>query len=906
MRFKDEKGRNWIRVFVYDCNAPFYEDYSLNIPAGCKMDYHLSEYRYVDICEDGEWVAEYNHGISSSNISNITAKIDIQDTGNTEVGFDLPIYFDANSPYIPDKGVRMRVAADHAKIFKDGMVQFIKTSVEYSISDALVEFFASGGEEDSPQQINISAPEGHYSLELGSGEAEILQNSNMVRISTEDMIYADFISGNRVSISSNNFADVKLVISDVDNNSNAYSMIRTTLNVGRDPIDIEVVDGKASMAGSSAQNIDLVIETEKGDKTLKDISTGDVKNLVIKDNIIEKFDVDFDTQGGSSVEPIWFVTPGDTVEMPFTQKPNYTFKGWFTEPNGEGEQYTNETPINKNVTLYAYWIKKGSENPENPEKSEDGIEEGDLPPGKTVPNGVWIGGLKKTYPYTGNAIKPDFRVYYGSRRLTKNQDYTVTYTNNKKVGKNAKATVKMKGDFTGSKSGTFEIAKNALSQNNVLGEPIAVAFKKKKKNNNLKPVLTMSGNQLKYTKKDFDIVYLDPKTGQKSDCSEVGNYIVRMKARGSNYEENIEVPLIVTEKPIMSGVKVTPSKKSLPYNGEKQMPEFTLTYKGQEINSGSYSIKETMGDDYVEPGSHTVRFVGNGTDVYGICSFTYKIINKREIGDKYTTISINASELDKQGKVPYKYGGAKPSLTVTYKGKALKAGRDYTVTYKNNKAAGNTAKIILKGKGNYKGTKTVEFSVSQRDLGTMLLNVSDRAESAKEKDYEKTKILFTDNNFKDQKLVKNKDYTAEFTVSTGSVKLSAGETVSVKIKAKPDGNYMGEVQGSFKIIEKNQDLSRSRVTVNGGKPLVYTGKAVTPSGNLVVVKLDGKEVGRDKYDISYYNNVYKGNNAVLMIRGKGEMRGSKSVNFKIRAADVSKDEKLWDGVINYFRLGYSY
>ncbi|WP_138262016.1 InlB B-repeat-containing protein [[Clostridium] hylemonae] len=40
-------------------------------------------------------------------------------------------------------------------------------------------------------------------------------------------------------------------------------------------------------------------------------------------------------------------------------KSGHTFDGWFTEQNGAGTQYTNTTPINGDVTLYAKWTPDG-------------------------------------------------------------------------------------------------------------------------------------------------------------------------------------------------------------------------------------------------------------------------------------------------------------------------------------------------------------------------------------------------------------------------------------------------------------------------------------------------------------------------------------------------------------------
>lgn len=51
-----------------------------------------------------------------------------------------------------------------------------------------------------------------------------------------------------------------------------------------------------------------------------------------------------------------------------------------------------------------------------------------------------------------------------------------------------------------------------------------------------------------------------------------------------------------------------------------------------------------------------------------------------------------------------------PKVTLTLKGKTLKSGTDYSVTYKNNKNPG-TAKVIITGKGDYSGSKTATFKI---------------------------------------------------------------------------------------------------------------------------------------------------------------------------------------------------
>lgn len=63
---------------------------------------------------------------------------------------------------------------------------------------------------------------------------------------------------------------------------------------------------------------------------------------------------------------------------------------------------------------------------------------------------------KAKYAYTGKAIKAGVTVKLGKKTLKKGTDYTVSYKNNKKIGK-ATVTVKGKGNYSGSCKTTFKI-----------------------------------------------------------------------------------------------------------------------------------------------------------------------------------------------------------------------------------------------------------------------------------------------------------------------------------------------------------------------------------------------------------------------------------------------------------------
>lgn len=78
---------------------------------------------------------------------------------------------------------------------------------------------------------------------------------------------------------------------------------------------------------------------------------------------------------------------------------------------------------------------------------------------------------------------------------------------------------------------------------------------------------------------------------------------------------------------------------------------------------------------------------------------------------KVTKISITKARFSKIKTQKLKDGKAcKPKVKVTYNGRKLKKNKDYTITYKNNKKKG-TGKVIIKGKGKFKGKKVIRFRI---------------------------------------------------------------------------------------------------------------------------------------------------------------------------------------------------
>lgn len=545
------------------------------------------------------------------------------------------------------------------------------------------------------------------------------------------------------------------------------------------------------------------------------------------------------------------------------------------------------------LTLYAHWVDHtgGGDTPDDPDDPDD----------PTTHKGLWIRWVDGTtkYPYTGSAVKPEIEVYHDEDLLYEKADYTLSYKNNKNVGSDARIYITGKGNYSGKYYARFTIEKTDLSE--ASADPVILGYDKKKHNNS-KPALYLNGVKLKLAKGDVSYRYV--KGDSDSECKEAGDYTIRITAQSgsTHYQAGtyMEVPLSVVDlknadKDGVYSVRISSVKLkaggSLGYTGEAVNPNYILTYKGATLTKGTNYTEGFDGtDSYIKPGSHTMTLSG-GNGVLEVGGKKIRFIGTRrvtfKISGKYDLSSTERAKVT-VSDAEYTNGGAKGAVKVTYNGAALKAGRDYSVTYSGHKAVG-TATVKIKGKGAYTGLQTATYQVKQRDLASLVLTVYDRKESKKAGDYKKTQIVFGDEAYRNQKLKAGRDYEiTSFSVSSNTETPKAGATVTIAIKGL--GNYSGTQTATYRIIDGKKDIGKAKVKINGGKAYSYLAGAVVPTSGQISVILNKQTVGESEtngYEIlGCYNNVDKGT-AVLVLRGTDSYNGIKIVKYRIGSRKVT-------------------
>ena len=676
---------------------------------------------------------------------------------------------------------------------------------------------------------------------------------------------------------------------------------------------------------------------------------------------------------------------GETCDLPDPDPiEDYSFGGWFTKEDGAGIRYTDDTPVLDDVTLYPYWRHVGfSVSP--------------------IPDQV----------YTGKEIKPEIKVYDGTKLLTPDVDYKITkYANNKTAAgsdsdKPPTLTVSGKGNYTGTDTVTFSIVKKDIGDADVVAGDIILNYNKGKALA-VKPVITYNGKALTNKEYSFEIFRSD--TDEEGNAlgtftkvtavSDAGSYKITATGMG-NFSGTRDISLKVADLKPFKNASISKIDNS-GYTGEEICPEITVKYKNEILGKDAYTVsysdnieigtatvtvtgKEeagytgsktatfkitgtsisgaivknadgsaftaayvyrgsyirpavtvdlkikgavtrlTKGTDYSvaytdnrEPGTAAVTITGRGR-YFGTVKKTFKIKPYSIKTDPEGLIEICGAPVvngitdfaaGSEISVPYfKDGAVIPGFTVTYNGRTLKPGEEYTVSYKNNKKpAGLSDKqaptATVKGKGRFEGAADIRYTITPQSIANVTMTAEDTAYSTKKNGF-KTTVTLTDQG---KVLAQKTDYdsvvytyAADMADEGGNIVRHAGEIVkdadivpadtqlTVTVTGKggygaldPDGKPYKKSQ-TFTVRKKS--IAKAKVTI---QPQDYTGSSITLGERDIKVVLDGESLvlGRD-YKIEYSNNINKGSSAKAVIKGMGNYSGSVSKAFTIKEKRVS-------------------
>ncbi len=514
---------------------------------------------------------------------------------------------------------------------------------------------------------------------------------------------------------------------------------------------------------------------------------------------------------------------------------------------------------------------------------------------------IWVGGLHASYGYTGSAIKPSISVYDGTKLLKEKTDYKLTYGKNTNVSTGGSIKITFTGNYksTAEKTLAFAIAPPAMED--VLFAPdIAMAAKGSAGNEKVQTpsVSVMWKDTAKaLSNKQFDVAYRKGTAEEPGEAvsgiKEPGEYTAFITPKNGNFTGSLTAGITVTgsakddKNTSLSNAKIT-----LSASGKKKIwtgDEITLT------EGTDFTVKDMMGETLTGGIHYTVSYLNNvnpGTAAMiltaideggyiGTKKQTFKIKKGRAIGN--TVIEYDHSPV-------YVKGGAKPVPTVTDNGRVLRSGKDYSVIYKKNTSVTGsaTAYMIVKGKGNYKGSsQKLYYTISPKALdgedSGITWTVADKASG--KKGYKNPSVTILDSNGK--KLSGKKDYEITW---YGEPDENGVVTITISAR-KTNPCYTGSIEASYHYLSSARLIGKKGVKVYRSLPAkAYTGYAVTLSdeelkGLLYTGSKDSPvfltpgEDGDFKV-LSYSGNQKKGT-AKVTLQGLGDFAGTRTLSFKI-------------------------
>ena len=349
------------------------------------------------------------------------------------------------------------------------------------------------------------------------------------------------------------------------------------------------------------------------------------------------------------------------------------------------------------------------------------------------------------------------------------------------------------------------------------------------------------------------------------------------------------------------------------YTGEPILQECVLTDRaGKELSENQdYTVTYQKNTDC---GTATIIFTGinayTGTVRRSFRINAYDIAKNTQVYDGTKPAFANDESVL---QAVYQKNGATPDVNITYKGIQLVKGKDYTLSYRNHTAVNDgtderrVPTITIRGRGNFKGSVTKNFTVTASDISDeeLTMTAKDVVFRARKNAWKSTPVL-TDRN--QRRLTVGTDYertieycyASQVTLVDGTIRKKGdlieasdiptpGELADALICVTVTGikNYTGTKSCTYRLTP--QSISGASVKIDR-QYYISDGVAVEPLQSDMMVTVSGVQLSDSDYEIIKYENNTKRGNAKVTLRGCGNYSGEKTITFQIVAKKIS----LWE------------
>ena len=443
--------------------------------------------------------------------------------------------------------------------------------------------------------------------------------------------------------------------------------------------------------------------------------------------------------------------------------------------------------------------------------------------------------------YTGLEIKPFLTVKYNGVPLSPVTEYTVAYTENINAG-TATVTVTGIGRYSGTKTATFKI----------LPRSIAYAIAE------LIPDQEYTGSEITPEAALYDngktLVSGTDYTTAYADNIAVGTAKITLTGKG-NYTgtKTVYFQIVRTVEPTFTVADIA-NQKYTGFGINPAVKAYSKADNSRLTNTIDYTANYR---NNILPGTATAVVTGRGSHS-GVVDKDFGIIRE----------SITAATVEAIPDMTETGGALTPIPVLTYKGRQLVLGVDFTAEYANNVNPG-TATVTITGIGGFEGTTETTFTIVE--------NTADFSVDALPDEVYTGGALTPTVIVRDGLTVLeiNVDYTVSYTYN-----INVGYAV-VTITG------MGAYGGTFTVVFCILSASIESASVPTIPNAVFNNSEITPDFGDMTITYGGVtlEINVD-FKVEIYNNYDVGTATIILI-GIGNFSGMIQITFNITAASAS-------------------
>ena len=324
------------------------------------------------------------------------------------------------------------------------------------------------------------------------------------------------------------------------------------------------------------------------------------------------------------------------------------------------------------------------------------------------------------FAYTGEAHTPAVAVTWAGTELTKGTDYTLTYVNNTAVG-TASAVLTGKGNYANTRNVDFTIYAPVSLALSAGIDPIAPQIYT---GSPLTPDVTVRvGDKILTKGWDYTVEY--------ANNTAAGTATVTVTGR-RDYTDSATASFAI-DPADLAACTMTLSQSEWPYgeavytyNGGENKPSATLTFNGVKLYEGtSFTLSY---ENNIEAGTATAIATGMGN--FGGIKTAEFTVSPCDLNDLSTpsvasatysgkaqtpSISMYTTYLDENRYTQYNYLKEEKDYTVVSWTNNVNAG-PVTGYYNGSPSVTPTAAVTVQGKGNFTGTRSIDFAINPMPL----------------------------------------------------------------------------------------------------------------------------------------------------------------------------------------------